>query len=142
PAPSPAARSRRSPRRSKIEMPCARAGKITTRIRKFPVNNGFRRILTNLDRPSGGDIFFTQHRTVCCDRRRKNGGKMKSKVLIVLSVVCLFVNVFSSIALSQEPLPPPSSQGTRSPAARAAEAEARKNMPKTYDKHDLSGIWY
>src|SRR3989440_6654615 len=59
---------------------------------------------------------------------------------IVLGTATLCV--FSSVALSQEPLPPPSSQGTRSPAARAAEAEARKNMPKTYDKHDLSGIWY
>src|ERR1051326_2289346 len=49
---------------------------------------------------------------------------------------------FSSMALSQEPLPPPSTQGVRSPAARAAEAEARKNMPTTYDKHDLSGVWY
>jgi hypothetical protein len=50
--------------------------------------------------------------------------------------------VFSSIALAQEPLPSPSTQGVRSPAARAAEAEARKNMPTTYDKHDLSGVWY
>ena len=48
----------------------------------------------------------------------------------------------SFIAIAQEPLPPPSSFGTRSPAARAAEAEARKNMPATYDKHDLSGVWY
>src|ERR1041385_578112 len=49
---------------------------------------------------------------------------------------------FASVALAQEPLPPPSTQGVRSPAARAAEAEARKNMPTTYDKHDLSGVWY
>jgi len=56
--------------------------------------------------------------------------------------VALAVLSISSIALAQEPLPPPSSQGTRSPAARKAEADARKNMPRTYDKHDLSGVWY
>jgi hypothetical protein len=50
--------------------------------------------------------------------------------------------VLSSIALAQEPLPPPSTQGVRSPAARTAEADARKNLPTTYDKHDLSGVWY
>src|SRR5438132_12653243 len=50
--------------------------------------------------------------------------------------------VFTSIALAQEPLPSPSSQGVRSPAARKAEAEARAHMPATYDKHDLSGVWY
>jgi hypothetical protein len=49
---------------------------------------------------------------------------------------------FASIAVAQEPLPPPSTQGTRSPAARKAEAEARKNMPTTYDKHDFNGVWY
>jgi hypothetical protein len=59
---------------------------------------------------------------------------------IVLGTATLCV--FSSIALAQEPLPPPSTQGTRSPAARLAELEARKNLPKTYDKHDLSGVWY
>src|SRR2546422_5992589 len=50
--------------------------------------------------------------------------------------------VSASAAVAQEPLPPPSTQGTRSPAARTAEAEARKNMPTTYDKHDLNGVWY
>jgi hypothetical protein len=55
--------------------------------------------------------------------------------LATLSALC-------SIALAQEPLPPPSSQGTRSPVARAADAAARKNLPATYDKHDLSGVWY
>src|SRR5437867_10552942 len=59
---------------------------------------------------------------------------------IVLGTATLCV--FSSIALSQEPLPPPSTQGTRSPAARLAESEARKNIPTTYDKHDLNGVWY
>jgi hypothetical protein len=56
--------------------------------------------------------------------------------------VALAIVSISSIALAQEPLPPPSSQGTRSPAARKAEADARKNLPRTYDKHDLSGVWY
>jgi len=56
---------------------------------------------------------------------------------VVLATLCI-----SSVALSQEPFPPPSSQGTRSPAARKAEAEARQHMPTTYDKHDLSGVWY
>ena len=50
--------------------------------------------------------------------------------------------VFSSIALAQEPLPSPSTQGIRSPAARAAEAAARAKLPTTFDKHDLSGVWY
>src|ERR1041384_7237479 len=48
----------------------------------------------------------------------------------------------SAVALAQEPLPPPSTQGVRSPAARKAEAEARAHLPTTYDKHDLSGVWY
>jgi hypothetical protein len=56
--------------------------------------------------------------------------------------VALAIVSISSIALAQEPLPPPSSQGTRFPAARKAEADARKNLPRTYDKHDLSGVWY
>ena len=56
--------------------------------------------------------------------------------------VALAIVSISSIALAQEPLPPPSSQGTRSPAARKAEADARKNLPRTYDKHDFSGVWY
>jgi hypothetical protein len=56
---------------------------------------------------------------------------------VALATLCI-----SSIALAQGPLPPPSSQGTRSPAARKAEADARKNIPTTYDKHDLSGVWY
>jgi hypothetical protein len=50
--------------------------------------------------------------------------------------------VFSSIALAQEPLPAPSSQGKRAPAAAAAEKAARAAMPTTYDKRDFSGIWY
>src|SRR5262249_55511915 len=49
---------------------------------------------------------------------------------------------FASVALAQDPLPPPSTQGTRSPAARKAEDEARKNMPGTYEKHVLNGVWY
>jgi len=57
---------------------------------------------------------------------------------LVIAALC----VFASVATAQEPLPPPATQGTRSPAARTAEAEARKNMPTTYDKHDLSGVWY
>jgi hypothetical protein len=57
---------------------------------------------------------------------------------LVLAALC----GFASVALAQEPLPPPSTQGTRSPAARTAEAEARKNMPTTYDKHDFNGVWY
>jgi hypothetical protein len=63
--------------------------------------------------------------------------RFMSKAL-VLAVFC----GFTSLAAAQEPLPPPSTQGTRSPAARAAEAEARKNMPTTYDKHDFNGVWY
>jgi hypothetical protein len=59
---------------------------------------------------------------------------------IVPGLVTLFVA--SSIALAQEPLPPPSSFGIRSPAARAAEQAARASMPTTFDKHDLSGVWY
>jgi hypothetical protein len=50
--------------------------------------------------------------------------------------------VFCSIALAQEPLPSPSTQGVRSPAAREAEKAARAKLPTTYDKHDLSGVWY
>ena len=50
--------------------------------------------------------------------------------------------VFSSTALAQEPLPPPSTQGTRSPAARVAEKAAHAALPTTFDKHDLSGVWY
>ena len=66
---------------------------------------------------------------------------MRNPVMnIVLGVATLCA--FTSIALAQEPLPSPSTQGIRSPAARAAEAEARKHMPATYDKHDLSGVWY
>ena len=57
---------------------------------------------------------------------------------LVLAALC----GFASVALAQEPLPPPSTQGTRSPAARTADAEARKNMPTTYDKHDFNGVWY
>src|SRR5882672_1325827 len=56
----------------------------------------------------------------------------------VLAALC----GFASNAVAQEPLPPPSTQGTRSPAARKADADARKNMPATYDKHDLNGVWY
>src|SRR5215470_15825417 len=59
-------------------------------------------------------------------------------ISLILAVMC----AFASVAVAQEPLPPPSTQGTRSPAARAAETEARKNMPTTYDKHDLNGVWY
>ena len=54
-----------------------------------------------------------------------------------LATLCI-----TSIALAQEPLPSPSTQGIRSPAARKAAADAQKNMPATYDKHDLSGVWY
>jgi len=56
----------------------------------------------------------------------------------VLAALC----VFASVAVAQEPLPPPSTQGTRSPVARAAEAAARKNIPTAYDKHDFNGVWY
>src|SRR5260370_41113398 len=56
----------------------------------------------------------------------------------VLAALC----VFASVAVAQEPLPPPSTQGTQSPAARTAEAEARKNIPTTYVKHDFDGVWY
>jgi len=59
---------------------------------------------------------------------------------IVLGTATLCV--FSSIALAQEPLPSPSTQGVRSPPAREAEKAARASMPTTYDKHDLSGVWY
>ena len=59
-----------------------------------------------------------------------------------LVLVLMAGGVFSSIALAQEPLPAPSSQGKRAPAAAAAEKAARSAMPTTYDKHDLSGIWY
>ena len=59
---------------------------------------------------------------------------------IVPGLVTLFVA--SSITLAQDPLPPPSSFGIRSPAARAAEQAARASMPTTFDKHDLSGVWY
>ena len=59
-----------------------------------------------------------------------------------MALVLVALCAFASIAAAQEPLPPPATQGTRSPAARAAEAEARKNMPTTYDKHDLNGVWY
>ena len=55
---------------------------------------------------------------------------------IVLGTATLCV--FSSLALSQEPLPPPSTQGKRSPAATLAEMEARKNLPKTYDSMILA----
>jgi len=61
-----------------------------------------------------------------------------TSMAFVLAALC----VFATVAVAQEPLPPPATQGTRSPAARAAEAEARKNMPTTYDKHDLNGVWY
>jgi len=59
---------------------------------------------------------------------------------MVLGLVTLCV--FASLALAQEPLPPPSTQGVRSPAARAAETAARAKLPATFDKHDLSGVWY
>ena len=59
---------------------------------------------------------------------------------IALGLVTLCA--FSSIALAQAPLPPPSTQGVRSPAAREAEKAARASLPTTYDKHDLSGVWY
>jgi hypothetical protein len=55
-----------------------------------------------------------------------------------LSTLC----VFSSIALAQEPLPSPSSFAKRAPAATAAEKAARAALPTTFDKHDLSGVWY
>jgi len=67
--------------------------------------------------------------------------KMRNRfmnTMLGLVILC----VFSCLALAQEPLPPPSTQAVRSPAARAAEAEARKNLPTTYDKHDLTGVWY
>ena len=57
---------------------------------------------------------------------------------IVLGLMTVWV--FSSIALAQEPLPSPSTLGKRSPAATAAEKAAPR--PATFDKHDLSGIWY
>jgi hypothetical protein len=58
--------------------------------------------------------------------------------LLVLIILC----VFFSTAIAQEPLPPPSSFGKRSPAANAAEQAARASLPATFDKHDLSGVWY
>jgi hypothetical protein len=61
--------------------------------------------------------------------------------LIGLAVGAAILSM-SAVALAQEPLPPPSTQGVRSPAARKAEAEAKQHMPATYDKHDLSGVWY
>jgi hypothetical protein len=64
------------------------------------------------------------------------------KVLFMGAAVAVATLCISSLALAQEPLPPPSTQGVRSPAARKAEAEARAHMPTTYDKHDLSGVWY
>jgi hypothetical protein len=67
--------------------------------------------------------------------------KMRNRFIsTVLVIVALCV--FSSIALAQEPLPSPSTQARRSPAATAAEKAARANLPTTYDKHDLSGVWY
>src|SRR5881392_2427422 len=72
---------------------------------------------------------------------KKEIQKMRNRFMsisLILAAMC----VFASVAVAQEPLPPPSTQGTRSPAARKAEAEARKNMPATFDKHDLNGVWY
>jgi len=59
-------------------------------------------------------------------------------IVLGISALC----VFSTIAFAQEPLPSPSTQAKRSPAATAAEKEARAHLPATYDKHDLSGVWY
>jgi hypothetical protein len=66
---------------------------------------------------------------------------MKNRFMSMALVVTALC-VFASVAVAQEPLPPPSTQGTRAPVARTAEAEARKNMPTTYDKHDFNGVWY
>jgi hypothetical protein len=61
-----------------------------------------------------------------------------TSILLGLITLC----VFFSIVLAQEPFPPPSSFGKRSPAANAAEQAARASLPATFDKHDLSGVWY
>src|SRR5207253_827937 len=59
--------------------------------------------------------------------------KMRNRFMsMLLGLVTLWV--FSSIALAQEPLPSPSTQGVRSPAAREAEKAARAKLPTTYDK--------
>jgi hypothetical protein len=64
--------------------------------------------------------------------------KMRNRFMSIV----LGIGVFSSIAFAQEPLPSPSTQAKRSPAATAAEKAAHANLPTTYDKHDLSGVWY
>src|SRR2546430_932318 len=99
PAPSPAARSRLPPQHSKIKLRFARARKNYHTRQEIPTAFiAGSASPTNLDRPSGADIFFTHRWTVRFDRRRKNGGKMKSKVLIALGIVSLFVISLSAFA--------------------------------------------